>query len=202
MRALILLAALAAPLLAPLSAAAQAWQHYTYAGDGFTVQLPAAPTVTKGQFKTTAGVAVPATTYTLAQPDIVFSVIVADFSKTAMDRETALADAVKAYGATGQIKIDVEERIDREHGRQLTLVGKDGSRSNITIFFVNQRLYLTQGKALPPEPAVGAGKAVRFQQSLQFPRGDRSQGPGRGIDFGGLARPGDLNGQGVFGGPI
>jgi hypothetical protein len=173
MRFLILVAA----LLAPLPAAAQAWRHFTYADTGFTVQLPAAPTVTKGQYKPAAGAAVPSTIYTLTQPDIVFSVIVADFSRTAMDREKALADAVKAIGATGQIKIDVEERIGREHGRQLTLVGKDGSRSNITVFFVNGRLYQTEGKALPPEPAAGAGKAVRFQQSLQFPRAD-NRGPG------------------------
>jgi hypothetical protein len=166
MRLLILLAA----LLAPLPAAAQAWRHFTYADTGFTVQLPAAPTVTEGQYKSAAGAAVPAVTYTLAQPDIVFSVIVADFSQTNMDRERALADAVKLIGAAGQIKIDTEERIAREYGRQLTLVGKDGSRSNITVFFVNGRLYQTEGKALAPDPAAGAGKAVRFQQSLEFPR--------------------------------
>ncbi|HTK36168.1 MAG TPA: hypothetical protein VL358_12900 [Caulobacteraceae bacterium] len=175
MRVLILVAA----LLAPLPAMAQAWQRYAYPEHGFVVQLPAPPTLTKGQFRTAAGATVPATVYTLNEPDIVFSMTVADFTQTSMNRDAALADAVKAYGATGQIKLNVEERVNQEYGRQLTLVGNDGSRSNVSVFFVNNRLYELQGKALPPEPAAGAGKAVRFQQSLSFvPLG--TTGPGHG----------------------
>jgi hypothetical protein len=162
--ALVLLVALAAPL----AAAAQGWKLYSYPEEGFAVQLPAPPTVTKGQFKTVGGATAPSTTYALSQPDIAYSMMVADFSKTSLDKDTALKDAVKTYAAAGQIKLDVEERINQEYGRQLTVVGKDGSRSNVSIFFVNHRLYEQEGKALPPEPAAGAGRAVRFQQSLEF----------------------------------
>jgi hypothetical protein len=188
MRALIL----AALLLAPLPAAAQGWKLYSYSDNGFALQLPAEPTVTKGAFKTSTGISVPSVTYALAQPDIAYSMIVADFSQTTMDKDTALKEAVKAYGALGQVKLDVEERINQEYGHQLTLVGKDGSRSNVSVFFVNHRLYEQEGKALPPEPAAGAGKAVRFQQSLEF----IGLGGGEGFRRGGRGPGGFAGGPG------
>ena len=81
----------------------------------------APPVAAPGTFKTAAGLTVPSTTYALRQDDIVYSMTVADFSQTPVEQQAAIAEAVKAYGAAGEIKLDVSERIDRQFGRQLSL---------------------------------------------------------------------------------
>ena len=56
------------------------------------------------------------------------------------------------------------ERIDREYGRELTIVAKDGGRTVTAIFYLNQKLYVLAGRTDAGSPPFG----VRFQQSLQF----------------------------------
>jgi hypothetical protein len=169
MKALILAAALAAPL----PAAAQGWAVHSYPENAVAVQLPAAPTVTKGTYRTAAGATVPAVTYDLKQADAAYSLTVATLGHG--DKDAVIGDAVKALSAGGEVKIDVEARIDREYGRSLSLFGKDGSRSLISVFFVGGKLYELQGKALPPRPELASGKTLRFQQSLDFL--DAADGP-------------------------
>jgi hypothetical protein len=162
--ALILAAALVA---APLAAAAQAWKRFAYDDAGFAVQLPAEPV--KGQATVHLGSAsAPAATWTVKQPDIVYSMTVADVSKLGLAKDAALDQAVKALAAQGKIKVDVTERINSEYGRQLSLLGKDGSRSTLSIFLVGGRLYQLEAKALPPDPQAASAKAARFHQSLEF----------------------------------
>ena len=159
---------LIAMLAAPLPAAAQAWREYRYSGEGFAVQFPAEPTQTKGLYKTTTGVTVPSVTYAVTADNVTYSVLVADFSKAELQDEPAIADAVKALGAEGEIKVDVMERINRYYGHQLALERKDGSRSTLAVFFIDKRLYLQDGRALPPDPASRSNRTSRFQQSLSF----------------------------------
>lgn len=160
--------ALAAALAAPLCASAQGWRRFDYADSGFAFQLPAPPQVSEGPYRTSGGLTVPSKTWTLKQDDIVYTMTVADFSSTAVEKDAALDEAVKALAARGEIKADVTERINREYGRQVTVVGRDGARSTVSIFFVNHKLYQQEGRALPPDPGAGSSKAVRFQQSLEF----------------------------------
>ncbi len=159
---------LAFGLFAPPAAHAQGWKVYRFPEAGFAVQAPGVLTTAKGEYRTAAGVAAPSTTYALNEADIAYSITVADFTKAPPDQQAAVAEAVKAWGAKGEVKLDVQERIDRQFGRQLSIVGRDGSRSTVSVFFVNGKLYQLEGKALLPDPGSGAGKAVRFQQSLEF----------------------------------
>ena len=159
------LALAALSLLAlPAASHAQGWQVFRFDDQGFAVQLPAAPQQGEGRIELGAGPATPAKAYTLKQDDVVYSMTVADLAKGA-DQQAAIADAVKAFSAKGQIKQDVNERIDRQFGRQLSVDGADGSRSAISIFVVNGKLYELEGKALSPS---ASGKTIRFQQSLEF----------------------------------
>jgi len=160
--------ALAAVLGFPAQALAASWSHYAYSDDGFAVQSPVEPTSSKGTFKTPSGVTAPEITYVGREDDAVFQVTVIDLRGAPIDKQAALDMGVKALGAEGQIKLNVEERIDREFGRNLTIAGADGSRSTASIFFVNGRLYELLGKALPPDPNAGSGKTMRFQESLEL----------------------------------
>jgi hypothetical protein len=187
--------ALAALLLAPAPALAATWEHYAYDYDGFAVQSPAPFVSAKALFKTPSGLIAPETTYTARQDDVVLQMTVIDFRGTSVDKQTGIDMAVAGLGRDGEIKLNINERIDSQFGRNLTIAGRDGSRSTAAVYFVNGKLYELVGKALPPDPNAGSAKAVRFQQSLEFiglgaeahrpenqPDG---QGPGAGLGGGG-----------------
>ena len=160
--------AMAAALLAPLPAGAQTWQNYDYADVGFAVHFPAPPATSKGVYRTAAGLSAPSAVYTARQDNVIYTVTVADFSQTAVEKDVAIADAVKSFGENGEIKVDVDARINTQFGHELTLANKDGSRSTVAVFFFNHHLYLLEGRALPPDPASRSSSLIRFQQSLQF----------------------------------
>ena len=149
-------------------ALAQSWREYSFAGSNISAQFPAAPITAKSSYKLSNGLTVPAIVYSARTENAVFSITVADLSGTSSDSERAVDDAVKAYGDSGEIKADVSERIDRQQGRELSVVGKDGSRSSVAIFFVGHHLYVLEGKALPPNAASGTANTLRFQQSFRF----------------------------------
>jgi hypothetical protein len=190
---------LAVLALTPAAALAQGWKHYDFSDDGFAVQLPAEPVVSRGQFHADGGLTVPETVYTAGQDGIVFSVTVADFSGTSIGQEAAIDAAVKALSTQGELKVNVAERIDREFGRELTIAGRDQSQSTAAVFFVGRKLYEVVGKGLPPDPKQVSGLANRFQQSLEFiglgaeafrPENRAGgQGPGRGFGPGGRRGP-------------
>jgi hypothetical protein len=160
--------AIGTALLAPMPAGAQTWQNYDYPDVGFAVHFPAAPAVTKGVYRTAAGLSAPSAIYSVRQDNVVYTVTVADFSQTAVEKDPAIADAVKAFGDTGEIKVDVDARINTQFGHELTVANKDGSRSTVAIFFFNHRLYQLEGRAAPPDPTARSSSLIRFQQSLQF----------------------------------
>jgi hypothetical protein len=164
MKALLVAALLAVPSLA----LAQGWEQYAYPKDGFAVQAPAKPAETHGTYRTAAGATAPTTVYTLASADAVLSVTVADFTGKTVDHEATIAEAAKALAAQGEVSVDETARIDRQYGRHLSLVTKDGARSQISVFFVGDKLYQLEAKALPPNALNATGKTIRFQQSLEF----------------------------------
>jgi hypothetical protein len=149
-------------------ALAQAWQEYSYSEAHFAVQLPAAPMVETGTYMAAGGIAVPATIYALRQPNIVFTMTVADLARTAADKPNAIDLAVQPLRETGEIKLDVRAEINGQYGRELTVAEKDGSRAIFAIFLIDHHLYELKGKVLPPTPERRSGDAIRFQQSLRF----------------------------------
>ncbi len=162
----------AALLTAPLTAAAQSWENYDYQDAGFAVHFPAPPSVTTGVYKTTTGETAPATIYSVRRDDIIYTVTRADFTKLTLDGDKAINDAVKSFEQLGKIQLDVDARINRQYGHELSVGGKDGSRFTVAIFFFNHHLYQLQGQAMPPDPDRRSGQLIRFQQSLQFPFND------------------------------
>ena len=192
------LAALTVLLFAAAAPAwAQDWKEYAYPDAGFSAQFPAPPTVAELRYEA-AGLAAPAKVYAARQGSADYSVTVADLSRSGVGKEAAIDGAVKALSATGAVKVDVTERIDREFGRELTVEGRDGGRTATAIFYLNQKLYILAGRT---EPA-GAPLGVRFQQSLQFvdAHGKPPRRPEDGPGFGGPpAGDGDPQGPGPDG---
>lgn len=189
---------LIAATFSPLSALAQSWQVHSFPEAGFAVQFTAPPTTADGVFTGSGGVSVPAKIYSFRKGEAVLAVTVADFSKTRIEKDAAIAAAVESWRKRGEIKLDVEARIDREFGRQLSVLGKDGDRTIVSIFFVGGRLY-----ELEAEASEGAASdAIHFQQSLELiglgaeqfrpenrEPGARAGGPGAGPGGGGRPMP-------------
>ena len=165
----LLLLLIAAPAVAQILPKAPDWRPYDYPAMGFGVHFPAEPSVVRGTYPTAAG-PVPASIYSVKHENVEYRMTVADFSAAKTDEKTAIEAAVKTWATDGrEIKLDVEARINRRYGRELSVGGKDGSYSMVAIFFFNDRLYELSGKALPPNAQIATGKIIRFQQSLQFP---------------------------------
>jgi hypothetical protein len=59
------------------------------------------------------------------------------------------------------------------YGRQLSIVGADGTRSSDAIFYHLGRLYQIEGKAISGNEAPSY--AIRFQQSLIFTGGETNR---------------------------
>jgi len=154
--------------MAPAAALAQDWKAYAYPSPGFAVQFPAPPSVEQDTFKTAAGGALPMTRYVLRQDGIVYSVEVIDYPTNLPDGLSVIAEAERRFGTQGKVTVAIDARINREFGRELSVVGDDGSRSTVAIFFVSRHLVELVAKALPPNPLARSADANQFQQSLQF----------------------------------
>ena len=172
-------------------ASAQSWKEYSYPDYAFRVSFPAQPTVATTTYPVADGHVVPAQIYSVAQDSGVFKMTVADLTNAGLE-ETAVTDhAVAALSKDGEVKVNIPARVSRVFGRQLSILGADGSRSSVAMFYHEGRLYQIEGKSLPNSNATA--DAIRFQQSLIFtdnaangPPGER--GPRRGDRAGGGRR--------------
>ena len=151
------------------SAAAQGWREYSYPDFGFSLHFPDDPKVEDTTYMTANGITVPARIYSLNQETSAYRMIVADFSRRTNLSDRQVIDlAIKTLAQEAEVKLDIAARVSRVFGRQLSLLGKDGSRSSVALFYYQRRLYQIQGTILPTNPDPSSGEAIRFQQSLRF----------------------------------
>src|SRR5215510_2617640 len=148
-------------------AAAQEWKEYNYPDYRFGVMAPAAPRLQTNTYEVAQGRSVPARIYTVRQDKSELKVIVADLANTRLTEDAVIDFAVKKVSATGEVKINYPHRIYQVYGRQLHVVGKDGSRSTVAMFDVNGRLYQIEARVAPGGNELDL---IRFQQSLTFDR--------------------------------
>ncbi|MGZ3273233.1 MAG: hypothetical protein ACXU82_03120 [Caulobacteraceae bacterium] len=186
------LVAIGAIVLVYTAAAAepQAWQEYAYPEAGFSAHFPARPTVKEIEFHA-GDIVAPAKVYAVAQGSANYSVVVADLSSSAVGQDAAIDAAAKSLAGAGQTKLDVRARIDRQFGRELSVLSKAGDQMTTAVFYVDRKLYVLVGQTAPD----ASGLAVRFQQSLQFidAEGKPPRRPEDGPGFGGpgLGPPGE-----------
>jgi hypothetical protein len=183
--------AAAATLLATGAEAQSTWLEYTYPDQQFAVSFPSQPTVATMPFKAANGTAVTETLYSVRQETGLFQVAVIDFANAGIDQTTAIDQAVSALREKGDVKLDIQARVQRNYGRYLNIVGNDGSHTIAAVFFGNNRLYEIEGTVPGSNPDALSGEMIRFQQSLRF-MGDAAGG--RGVRQGGAR--GQLRGRG------
>ncbi|HTI65996.1 MAG TPA: hypothetical protein VL460_00465 [Caulobacteraceae bacterium] len=168
--------AVAAALLAAGPVRAQAWNSYTSEGDAFTVSIPGVPTVRNDVFTMADGSKYPSHVHTVRQGPVTYSVTVVDVSKGAIDGDAAIDLAARTFTRTGVVRLDVPSRTGnpplnhRSFGREIDVVHRDRSESALQIFAVRKRLYVMEGKSLPPDAAEHSLETIRFVESISFPR--------------------------------
>jgi len=166
------LAALGLACAACMAAAAPAfaWDIFSYPEAKFAAQFPVEPQVGPAKYRTTTGLEAPAQRRLAQDGRVAYSVTLVDFSGTALDKDAAIADAVKAFGQEGEVLVDVEARINAEWGRELSVNRRDGGHDIVAVFFFDNHLYVLNGRAAPPDPNAATANLIRFQQSLNFMR--------------------------------
>jgi hypothetical protein len=197
--ACILALSAASGLAASGPAAAQSWKQYAYPDYAFAVSFPANPETETTTYAAPDGGSAQAHVYSVTQDGGVFKVTIVDLADSAGQEGAVIDNAIKTLSQGGEIKLNIAARVSRVFGRQLSILGRDGSRSSVALFYHDGRLYQVEGKSLPP--GNGTADAIRFQQSLIFtdaangPPGERARGergPGaRGDRPPGERPPGD-----------
>jgi hypothetical protein len=147
--------------------AAAGWTEYAYPSDSVTVAFPAEPKIETTSYQTADGRMVDARVYSVTQDGGVFRMMVADLAGAAQEERAVVDHAIKTLSEGSEIKVDIPHRISQTYGRQLSIIGPEGSRSMVAVFYSKRRLYLIEGKALPGN-ADATADAIRFQQSLVF----------------------------------
>ena len=155
-------------------AAPQNWQEYSYPDYLFEVTFPADPKVEITTHEVADGRSVPARVYSVRQDKSEFKMTVADLANTGLDEKAVIDHAIKLLAAKGEVKVNYPHRIYEVYGRQLSLVGKDGSRSMVAMFDVMGWLYQIEAKVLP---GGNEFELTRFQQSLVFDREISNRSP-------------------------
>jgi hypothetical protein len=151
-------------------AAPQSWTEYRYPDYAFTISFPAEPKIETTTYQAANGRAVQARVYAATRDAGMFKMTVAELSDAGLEEAAVIDHAIKTLAQGGEIKLDIPHRISRVYGRQLSILGGDGSRSSVALFYHDGRLYQIEGKSLPTGNATA--DAIRFQQSLVFTDSD------------------------------
>jgi hypothetical protein len=158
--------AAAAALFVGSPADAQTWREYRYSG--FAIQFPAEPTVEDGTYATVEGTTAVARIYSAKSDGALYKMTVADLSRSHQSEAQAVGEAIGELTADAEVVVDVPHRVNGVLGRQLSIVGHDGSRTSVALFYRNRRLYLVEGTILPTSDDPMSSDGARFQQSLRF----------------------------------
>jgi hypothetical protein len=156
--------------VAPASAT-ERWQEYLYPEDGFSAHFPDKPALLERLHGTsqsadgTAGERI----YSFDEGGVIYSISIIDFTKDDADPDIAVDEVATALIGLGKLTFDGSIYLDQMHGRELVVIGGDGTRYTDGIFYIKRQLY--QMKVVYPaansDPAGTSGISV-FQGKFRF----------------------------------
>ena len=168
------------------TAVADTWKEYSYPDLGFAVSFPADPLKETLSYRVADGTTATKTVFSVRDGADLYKVAVIDLHDSGIEGTTAIGQAVNELRDGAEVRLDIPARVNRNRGRQLSLVGKDESHSSVALFFADHRLYEIEGTVLAESGDPNSGDAIRFQQSLRFMGAGQGFGPGfQGRGFGG-----------------
>lgn len=150
---------------------AENWREYTYPEDGFSASFPGKPVIVQQLYRTSQSPsgAVPERVYSFNQGGVIYSVSIADFSKVDADPDIVVDEVASILMGLGTSAYYGSIYLDSMHGRELVVIGGDGTRYTEANFYVKQLLY--QVKVVYPavnsDPAGSSGISI-FQAKFHF----------------------------------
>ena len=150
------------------------WPEFSYPEAGFAAQYPAEP---KLEMRDYATAQVPAGSvrervYSTNSGGVIYTVNVADFTRTPAEKEKTIEEAVKKTTARGKVTHDESgARIDFNYGREVRVEDADGTSYTNAIFFIDNRLYqiMVTYPKVNSDP-VGSSGIHFFQQAFRLLR--------------------------------
>jgi len=177
-----LLIFLAVVLLSVAAPAQAAWQWYVCPSDNFALQMPGPPKLENVKFSMPRHkAALAARTYSATVDNMVFRMMVADYSDRIPDGASILAEAMYQHTETddhglanGKIMSDVPTRIENPargatYGRTITVdIPGIGGRNITAFYFRDGHLYEQSIIILPANGDYSSPFGSRFIDSLLF----------------------------------
>src|ERR1700681_2164921 len=108
-------------------AAAQNWQEYSYPDFSFRVTFPADPQIETTTYQVADDRSVEAHVYSVHQDNSVLKITVAELADIGLAESAVIDQAIKTLSEGGEVKVNIPHRINRVYGRQLSILGADGS---------------------------------------------------------------------------
>lgn len=156
-------------------AADEGWKEFSFPESGFAAEYPARPAVTARDYHTAQSPdgLVPERVYSVVSGGVIYSVEVADFTRTQADKNRTIEEAARNVLSLGKMTHDESDaRVDFNFGREIRI--EDGNGGSITdgIFFIDHKLY--QLRVVFPagntDPAGSSGIHF-FQQTFRLLNG-------------------------------
>lgn len=170
MRAAFLTAAVL--VAASAMAAEEGWREFSFPESGFAAEYPFRPSVATRDYQTmqTPEGTVPERVYSVNSGGVVYSVEVADFTRTSADKDRTIEEAARNVLAMGRMTHDESgARVDFNYGREIRIEDDAGGSITDAIFFIDHKLYQLRVSfpAGNSDPAGSSGIHF-FQQTFRL----------------------------------
>ena len=127
------------------------------------MNFPGEPKLETRPYTTVSGATVNAKVHTVEIPSGIYSFTFVEFAGNPQDQTKSIAQAVGALRQKGRATYDDAHDLDGVTGHQISIAEPSGRLMLGSVYFYNQRLYITEA-SVPP----GAAPPQQFQQSITF----------------------------------
>ncbi len=150
-------------LVLSASAAAQAWTEHENRQEGWLMNFPGEPRLENRPYTTASGTTVDSKVYSAESGGGTYSFTFVELAGRSQDQTQSIAHAVSALRQKGRPRYDDAHDLDGVTGHQISVAEPNGRLMLGSVYFYNQRLYITEA-SVPP----GAAPPQQFQQSITF----------------------------------
>lgn len=144
-------------------ALAQAWTEHENRQEGWLMNFPGEPKTDVRPYTTASGATFQSKVYSVELPSGRYSFTFVDFAGQSQDQTQTIAHAVASQRQKGRVTYDDAHDLDGVTGHQISVAQPDGRLMLGSVYFYNQRLYITEASVSP-----GAAPPQQFQQSITF----------------------------------
>lgn len=149
--------------------AAAQWRPYISHPLGFAFAAPGPMKVEKGAYNAPIAGQRDTITYSFADDNIEYKVVVIDTRDVANNAANLLGEAQYMFQNGKTMLMDAFGRVDRQYGRKITVdLPNNGGRSMGAFYFVNGRIVSLQATVLPANGDYETPETGRFIDSITF----------------------------------